>query len=101
MRVFFESVFELSNRERERESNEDLSRPNSGDTHGHNTWKALLANKHYSAQQAPTLDDPGPDPVYVAIQILDIDEVNEQQMVSFCLCPAQSQRVLHLEFFES
>lgn len=57
------------------------TRPNSGDTDGHNNWKALLANKDYSAQQAPTMEEPGADPVYIAIQILDIDEVNEQQMV--------------------
>lgn len=59
-----------------------MNRSTEGDQkNGPTAWKTLL-DPEYSAQRAPSFGEPGADSVSVAIQILDIDEVNENQMVS-------------------
>ncbi|KAI1294824.1 Gamma-aminobutyric acid receptor subunit rho-2 [Halotydeus destructor] len=58
---------------------QDPCRP-SGSSAETSPWMQLLGNKNYSPQVPPTVNTEGPDEVYVALQILDVDEVDENQM---------------------
>lgn len=46
-----------------------------------NKWKNLLPAT-YSAQTPPNSNGRESDTVFIALQVLDIDEVNENEMVS-------------------
>lgn len=52
-----------------------------GDANETSIWKRLLP-VNYSAQTPPKFDRSSNNSVYIALEVLDIDEVNENQMVS-------------------